>query len=86
MRLAPVNPDYCISGASSDLTVVNIGDDPGGLQLGDRIRFRLNYSALLRAMHSRYIGKTITPGLSEFDRRPALDELQGTNTMVGLTG
>lgn len=67
--LTPLDPRYRIAGASSDLTVVNIGEDPDGLKIGDTIRFRVNYSALLRLMSGQYIAKTVTPTVEEFAAR-----------------
>jgi len=64
--LRPVNSTFKISGASSDLTVVNIGEDRAGLSIGDQISFHLNYSALLRIMSSKYVAKEVTPKLSKF--------------------
>lgn len=55
--LTPVDEQYQIAGGSSDLLVLNIGNHKSGLSIGDRIRFRPNYSALLRAMNSRYLSK-----------------------------
>ena len=65
--LTPFNPDYEIAGASSDILVVNVGDNKRKLKVGDTIKFKLNYSALLRLMSSRYIEKEIRPSLSEFE-------------------
>jgi len=67
--LTPVDPNHSIAGASSDVTVVNLGDNPWGLQVGDTIRFRVNYSALLRLMNGRYLEKKVTPSIDEFRRR-----------------
>lgn len=64
--LTPVNPSFQISGASSDLTVVNIGEDAGKLRIGDLIKFHVNYSALLRIMSSKYMDKTVEPQLADF--------------------
>ncbi len=64
--LTPLNPEHQIAGASSDITVVNLGDDPGGLKVGDTIEFRLNYAALLHLMNCRYITKVVEPPLEEF--------------------
>jgi len=64
--LTPVNPAHQIAGASSDITVVNLGDDPGGLGIGDTITFKPNYSAFVRLMNDSYIAKKITPSLDEF--------------------
>ena len=57
--LTPVNQAYRISGASSDLTVVNIGDSADGLKVGASLRFIPNYVALLRAMGSQYLVKQV---------------------------
>lgn len=73
--LTPVDPNHTIAGASSDVTVVNLGDNPWGLRVGDTIKFRVNYSALLRLMSGRYIGKTVVPSLEDFRRRTAGQKL-----------
>ena len=83
--LTPLNPEHQIAGASSDITVVNLGDDPGGLKVGDTIEFRLNYPALLRLMNCRYINKVVEPSVEVFEERitekcldlcPVLDDLE----------
>ena len=65
--LTPVNSQYRISGAASDLTIVNVGEENPGLQVGDTLDFRMNYSALLRSMSSKYVDKRVTPELDSFD-------------------
>jgi len=67
--LTPVDDGHHIAGASSDITVVNLGDEPNGLKVGDTIKFSLNYSALLRLMSGRYIDKVVDPPLDEFAKR-----------------
>ncbi|MFQ6609119.1 MAG: hypothetical protein ACE5EE_11420, partial [Fidelibacterota bacterium] len=74
--LMPVNSAYHIAGASSDVTVVNIGDDQDGLRVGDTIKFRLNYAALLRLMSGKYIEKVVTPSLDEFENLPESELLE----------
>ncbi len=66
--LTPLNDNYKIAGASSDITVINVGDDPGDLKVGDTIKFRVNYSALLRLMNGKYIEKQIIPALDNFKK------------------
>ena len=61
--LTPEHPDYQIAGASSDLTVVNIGEEPNGLKVGDSMRFYLSYSAMVRLMGGKYIPQTVAPPL-----------------------
>ena len=72
--LTPVNPAYRIAGASSDITVVNVGDEPDGLEVGDAIRFRPGYSAMVRLMGNRY---------TEVRLRPDLDEQTGARVGLG---
>ena len=66
--LTPVNEDYEIVGASSDLSVVYVGDNEEGLKVGDTIQFRASYGALVRLMLSKYIEKSMTPPLETFLR------------------
>lgn len=63
--LTPVDPTYQVAGASSDITVVNIGDGER-VRLGSTIRFRCSYSAFVRLMNDPYIAKQVTPSLDEF--------------------
>lgn len=79
--LTPVDSRYQIAGASSDVTVINIGDEPGGLKVGDTIKFRLNYAALLRLMSGKYIEKVVTPSLDRFENLPE-SELLGVEPAV----
>ncbi|MFC2170523.1 alanine racemase [Calditrichota bacterium] len=64
--LTPLEKNYQIAGASSDLIVVNIGERRNGLNIGDTIKFKLNYSALLRLMSGKYIEKVVEPGIEAF--------------------
>lgn len=74
--LTPLDSNHKIAGASSDITVVNLGDDPAGLKVGDMMKFRLNYSALLRCMAGRYVEKELWPPLSKFGKLVAGEELE----------
>jgi predicted amino acid racemase len=83
--LTPVQPDFHIAGASSDVTVVNVGGDIHGLRVGNKIEFRPNYAALLRLMSGKYVDRVVDPALADYletipgDRQldipPVLDEL-----------
>jgi predicted amino acid racemase len=64
--LTPVDPNVQLAGASSDVTVVNLGDNPDGLKVGDSLKFRPAYSALVRLMIGKYIEKTVTPKIGDF--------------------
>lgn len=57
--LRPLNPAHQLAGASSDLAVVNLGPDPGALKVGDTIKFRPGYGALVRLMMGKYIEKEL---------------------------
>ena len=64
--LVPENPMYQVAGASSDITVVNVGDEPGELKVGAALRFYPKYAALLRLMSGPYVPKVVMPTLNAF--------------------
>jgi predicted amino acid racemase len=64
--LTPLDESHSIVGASSDLTVVNLGENARGIRVGDTISFRPSYGALVRLMLSKYIDKAVTPTLEQF--------------------
>ncbi|MBU1700440.1 MAG: alanine racemase [Candidatus Eisenbacteria bacterium] len=64
--LIPENPNFHIAGASSDVSVVNVGDSPGGLSVGDVMCFRMTYSALVRIMANKYVDVDVEPSLKEY--------------------
>jgi len=68
--LTPLNQDYEIVGASSDLTVVHVGDNPDHLAPGSIIKFRPSYGALVRLMAGKYIDKFVSPSVAEFRASP----------------
>lgn len=65
--LRPLDSRHRISGASSDLTVLNIGEDAAGLEVGGTVKFRVGYSSLLRIMSTKYVEKVVTPRIGNFD-------------------
>ena len=52
--LTPIDSDVQIAGASSDVTVLNLGEDQNGLRLGDTVTFKPSYSAFVRLMNNPY--------------------------------
>jgi predicted amino acid racemase len=64
--LAPLKPDYRLAGASSDLAVINIGDNSDGLRVGDTVKFRPSYGSLVRLMLSPYVDKIVVPPIDEY--------------------
>ena len=59
--LTPRNPQFKIAGASSDVTVLNIGEEDMGMKLGDVVKFDVNYSALVRLMNNSYTERVLLP-------------------------
>jgi len=57
--LTPLHPAYAIAGASSDVTVVNLGPDRDGVKLGETLAFRPDYSAFVRLMNNPYTAKKL---------------------------
>lgn len=57
--LTPTDSAIEYVGASSDMLIVNLGENPHNYKVGDSIEFRLNYMGALRLLNSRYIEKKI---------------------------
>jgi len=49
-----------LAGASSDMIVINLGDNKKNYKVGDLIEFKLDYMGTLRILNSKYIEKRIT--------------------------
>jgi predicted amino acid racemase len=64
--LTPLDSRYRWAGASSDLAVLNIGDNPENLKVGDTVKFRPGYGALVRLMLGRYVDKVVVPPIDEY--------------------
>ena len=64
--LTPIGDNIQIAGASSDLTVLNLGEEDHHIKIGDTMKFRVNYGALLRLMSCKYIDHVVTPTLDKF--------------------
>lgn len=56
-HIKPISRDMQIVGASSDMIVVDIGDNTTGLKVGSLIEFEMDYMGLLRIMNSDYVEK-----------------------------
>ncbi len=63
--LMPIHPDHQVVGASSDLAVVSVKEREG-LKVGDTIRFRPTYGALVRLMIGKYVAKQVIPSLDKY--------------------
>ena len=66
--LLDINPDYIspkaddveVVGASSDMIILDLKDNPRNLKAGDAVTFRLKYMGALSLLNSDYIEKRIT--------------------------
>lgn len=61
-NLVPVDKGVRVLGASSDHLLLDVTDRGQKLKLGDKVKFDLNYGALLAAMTSAYVQKTALLG------------------------
>lgn len=66
--LAPVDARHAIAGASSDITVVNVGEAPDGIEVGDTIAFRPGYGAFVRLMNNPDTEKRVLSPSADRDR------------------
>jgi len=57
--LIPVNENITITDASSDMLVLDVGENPSEYKVGDKIRFKLKYMGALGLMSSDYIEKKV---------------------------
>ena len=70
-----------VLGMSSDHLVLDVGDEP--ITVGDEIRFRLGYGALVRAMTSPFVTRAELPSSRpSAPPRPASDPLAGSSASV----
>ena len=63
--LTPIAAGQQIAGASSDMLVLNLGDSPAGLEVGDSVAFRVSYSAFVRLMGSAYVERLVEAGQTD---------------------
>jgi len=58
-HIEPVDQAIKLSGASSDMVVVDLGQNKRQYKVGDLIEFKLDYMGTLRIMNSNYIDKKV---------------------------
>lgn len=61
----PLQENIKIVGASSDMIVVDLGENPEGFRVGDFLEFRMDYMGTLRLMNSPYVEKKLAQELKE---------------------
>ena len=58
-NLIPVDKKISVSGASSDMLVIDLGPGKPGYKVGDLVEFKLSYMDTLHLMNSNYIEKKV---------------------------
>lgn len=58
-RLIPADDSFDLAGASSDMIVIDLGDNERNLKVGDLLEFKTDYMGALRLLNSRYIDKRV---------------------------
>ncbi|MHA6247825.1 alanine racemase [Pontibacter sp. CAU 1760] len=56
------NEEFSVIGASSDMLVVELGDNAQNYKVGDSLRFTLRYMGALSLLNSRYVNKEVVSG------------------------
>ncbi|TVQ67145.1 MAG: alanine/ornithine racemase family PLP-dependent enzyme [Balneolaceae bacterium] len=57
--LIPIDERIKVTDASSDMIVLDVGENPNGMKVGDMLRFKLKYMGALSLMNSDYIEKMV---------------------------
>lgn len=57
--LLPMDENISVVGASSDMLVVELGENKQNYKVGDELKFSLRYMGALSILNSRYIGKQV---------------------------
>jgi len=73
--LTPLDKRYQLAGASSDLAVLNIGEEAEGLSVGDSVYFRPSYGSLVRLMLSPYVDKVVVPAIDDYLKGEDIEDL-----------
>ena len=61
-HLELIDKSLKLAGATSDMIVVDLGDNKKKYKVGDLVKFKLDYMGILRIMNSKYIEKKIKNG------------------------
>ncbi len=59
-HISPVDENLEFVGASSDMIVIDLGDNQKNYNVGDLIEFRMDYMGTLRILNSKYVEKKCT--------------------------
>lgn len=66
-QIEPITKGIRIIGASSDMMILDLSDNPNNLKVGDTVDFSMSYLAVLRAMNSEYVDKAIVHEIAPTD-------------------
>lgn len=58
-HLTPTDPHVRLVGESSDMIVVDLGENPDNYKVGDLLEFEMTYMGILRVMNSDYVEKKV---------------------------
>lgn len=59
MHITPLDSNLKIIGASSDMFVIDLADNPKKYKVGELIGFKMDYMGVLRILNSKYIEKRV---------------------------
>jgi predicted amino acid racemase len=59
-HIEPVDKNIHFIGASSDMLVMDLGENKKKYKVGDLLEFKMDYMGALRIINSKYIGKRVT--------------------------
>lgn len=69
-HLIPVDDNVELVGESSDMIVVDLGENPKGHKVGDLLEFRMDYMGTLRVMNSVYVEKKLANEMAMVAGKP----------------
>ena len=58
-HIFPEDKEISVVGASSDMFVIDLGDNEKGYKVGDLLEFKMDYMGVLRTINSKYIDKRV---------------------------
>ena len=58
-HITPVDKDISFVGASSDMLVIDLGENKKKYKVGDLLEFSMDYMGTLRVINSKYIEKKV---------------------------
>jgi len=70
-HITPIDKNIKIIGASSDMMILDLGNNDRNFKVGDTIDFSMNYMAVLRAMNSDYVDKIVNTAKNKSNTKKA---------------